>query len=291
MLNLQDYLAERREIIDCALDRQMPGEDAAPASLHRAMRNSVFPGGKRLRPVLCLAAAEAVGGTPQQALLPAVAVELLHSYTLVHDDLPCMDDDSVRRGKPACHVAFGEAIAILAGDALQALAFEALAGASESGNLPVGSLVAELASASGSRGVVAGQVEDIASAGTKPDAGTIAFVHLHKTADLFRASVRMGAIAGGAREEELAALTVYGTQFGLAFQICDDLQDAEPAESDRPSSTTFLSVYTPEEARREAEHHISDAVTAIEPLAGAGKEPLMAVAEYLGKQAVSREQT
>jgi geranylgeranyl diphosphate synthase type II len=292
MFNLADYLAERRKLVDAELERQMCGEDVEPSVLHRAMRYSVFPGGKRLRPVLCMAASEAVGGTPQQALLPAVAVELMHSYTLVHDDLPCMDDDPVRRGKPSCHAAFGEANAVLTGDALQALAFEVLAGdpAVDAG-LPVAQLVAELASASGSRGVVGGQAEDIASAGAVPDAETVAFVHLHKTADLFRVSMRMGAIAGGADAEELAALAEYGTQFGLAFQICDDLRDSCDVEKSRPAPASYLSIHTPEQARAEALQLLAGASAAVEQLAEAGKEPLRAVAERLAGETVTRDRT
>ena len=223
MFDLKIYMEERRCLVEAALDRFLPRADERPAKLHEAMRYSLMGGGKRLRPILCLASAEAVGGKPDVAMVPAVALECLHTYTLIHDDLPAMDDDDLRRGRPTLHKAFDEGLAILAGDALQTLAFELLARAAVPAPYEPGRLVLELAQAAGSRGVIGGQVEDIAAEGQSPDAGQLEFIHAHKTGQLIRAACRMGAIAAGARPEQLAALTTYAEKVGLAFQIADDV--------------------------------------------------------------------
>lgn len=252
----------------------MPREDTPPALLHKAMRYCVFPGGKRLRPVLCLAACEAVGGNPEDTLAPAAAIELLHTYTLVHDDLPCMDDDDLRRGKPTAHIAFGEANAVLAGDALQALAFEILASATVPRQYPVNQLVIELAHAAGSRGVVGGQVEDLA-AGRNPEPDTLACIHLHKTADLFRTATRMGGIAAGASDTQLEALSEYGVNLGLAFQIADDLLDEMEVDG-----TNCVNVYGRDKVRKMAAEMTEVAINAIEHLDSRQAEPLTAIARF-----------
>ena len=265
MFDLAAYLRERVSLIDAELDRILPPETEPPARLHEAMRYSVFSGGKRLRAVLCLAAAEAArGGVGSPALAAAAAVELLHAYTLVHDDLPDMDDDAERRGKPSTHVAFGADIAILAGDALQALAFETAARAPVPAAIPPNRLVIELARAAGSRGVVGGQVEDLAAIECAPAPDALRFIHEHKTADLFRAALRMGALAAGAAPETLAALTDYGLRFGLAFQITDDLLDG-----------------TPGYPRSDAEDHIKRALAALDMPRLHHTEPLTALAEFI----------
>lgn len=276
MFDLQSYLAERRRLIDTALDRELPGEDVPSGLLHKVMRYSVLSAGKRLRSILCLAAAEAVGGPSEEALLPALAVELLHTYTLIHDDLPCMDNDDFRRGKPACHVVFGEANAVLAGDALQALAFELLAGVRGGSRYGPNQLVIELARAAGSRGVVGGQVEDIAGREGEPGADIIEYIHLHKTADLFRAAVRMGGMAGNAGEDELGALTEYGVNIGLAFQIADDVLDEK-----KKGELTCLSVYGPEAAGKKAEELAGKAISVVEKAGNIRGEPLIALARFV----------
>ena len=257
--------------MDAALDRYLPPAETKPRALHEAMRYTVFSGGKRLRPILCIASAEAVGGDFGSAIRPAAAVELLHTYTLVHDDLPCMDNDAERRGIPTCHIAFGEANAVLAGDALQTLAFEILAAAPGSEAFPPHALILELARAAGSRGVVGGQVEDIRLGGHPVTPEDIEFVHRHKTADLFRASVRMGAMAGGATDEQLDTLTRFALDLGLAFQIADDLLDmqesAEP-EAGPPvhAETTILSVTGVEDATKQARELSKSAATTVRAL-------------------------
>ena len=286
MFKLVSYLEEKRELIDSELARVLPSEEEDPAILHKAMRYSVLSGGKRIRPILCLAAAASVGGTEAAAVLPAIAVELLHAYTLIHDDLPCMDDDDLRRGKPSLHVAFGEANAILAGDALQALAFECAARVPE--GVAADEMVLELARAAGSSGVVGGQVEDLASEGATPDAGILERIHRRKTASLFAAAVRMGGLAGGAGRKQLAALTRYGESLGFAFQIADDLLNttstsdelgkAAGSDAER-GKLTAVTVDGEDGARRRAKEMIKTAIAALEGLGE--REPLMAIAEFV----------
>jgi len=227
-VNLPEYLRECAALIDAALDEYLPPADAPPPLLHEAMRYSVFAGGKRLRPILTLAAAEAVGGNRLAALPAACAIELIHTYSLIHDDLPAMDNDDYRRGKPTNHKVYGEAVAILAGDALLTYAFELLArtgGSSEPESATALVVLREVAAAAGPAGLVAGQVLDIASEGKTIGAETLDYIHTHKTGALFRAAVRAGARLGGASPEQLAALTRYAEQLGLCFQITDDILD------------------------------------------------------------------
>lgn len=216
---IAEYLEKKQVLVEAALKNCLPAADTRPAVLHEAMHYCVLNGGKRIRPILCIAVAEAFGMTTRDALLPALSTELYHCSTLVHDDLPCMDNDDLRRGLPTCHVKFGSANAILTGDALLIHAFHILA---ETGNPQ---LALELAKAAGSLGVIAGQVEDLAAEGRAPDADLIEFIHMNKTAALIRASVRMGAVIGKASPTELESLTVFGEKIGLAFQIEDDILD------------------------------------------------------------------
>ena len=216
--------------IDAALDAALPPEKSPPKSLHRAMRYSVFAGGKRLRPVLCLMAAEAVGGRASSAMGAACALEMVHTYSLIHDDLPAMDDDDFRRGRPTSHKVFGEALAILAGDALLTYAFETIAKGTKDRRV-AGQLCGELASAAGPAGMVGGQVFDIESEGKRPNAKLVEAIHRRKTAALIRAAARMGAIAGGASAKQLAALTRFGEALGLLFQVTDDILDETGDES------------------------------------------------------------
>ena len=209
--------------VDRALDRALRGK-AWPKSLCRAMRYSVFAGGKRLRPALCLMSARAVGGRASAAVPAACALEMVHTYSLIHDDLPAMDDDDFRRGRPTSHKVFGEALAILAGDALLTLAFETIATGTKDPRV-AGRLCGELAAGAGPAGMAGGQVFDIESEGKRPNARLVEEIHKRKTAALIRASVRMGAIAGGATAKELAALARFGEALGLLFQVTDDILD------------------------------------------------------------------
>ncbi len=261
-MTLEQYLAAAQRRVEQALDRWVPAEATAPETIHKAMRYSLFAGGKRIRPVLCMAAAEAVSDLPREIDSVACTLELIHTYSLIHDDLPALDNDDLRRGRPTCHKVFGEAMAILAGDALLTLAFQVLA------QLPGGAaigirLVEELASASGTvGGMIGGQVHDLESEGQPPGAALLESIHRAKTGALIRASVRMGAIHAGADEEQLQALSRYGTHIGLAFQIVDDLLDVE-ASSEQLGKTagkdaaqhkvTFPAVYGLERSREMAE--------------------------------------
>lgn len=221
MNELKIYLKQQADDVNRALEALLPPAHERPAKLHEAMRYSVFAGGKRLRPILCIASCEACGGAAEQAMHAACALELLHTYTLIHDDLPAMDDDTLRRGRPTCHIAFDEATAILAGDALLTLAFEVLAGVPDIGS----SLALELARAAGSRGVIGGQMEDIDAEGRAPDANLVEYIHRNKTAALIRAACVMGGICAGAGVQILEKLARYGENAGLAFQLADDLLD------------------------------------------------------------------
>jgi len=225
-VDVRAYLRERIPQVDEALDAALPAADQPPVALHRAMRHLVFPGGKRLRPVLAMAAAEAVGAAGAVALPVAVAVELIHTYSLLHDDLPCMDDDSERRGRPTVHAAYGESTAVLAGDALQAAAFEVLS------RPPVGAVPArflnalrDLAEAAGSRHLVGGQADDLAFDPTDCSPEHVESVHLRKSAALIGVSVVGGARLAGAEDGTLAQLRRFGEDVGVAFQIADDLLD------------------------------------------------------------------
>jgi geranylgeranyl diphosphate synthase type II len=225
MSDLKTYITDRCALIDAALHRFIPSEVTSPATIHKAMRHSMFAGGKRLRPILCLAAAEACGGQIETAMPAACAVECLHTYTLIHDDLPCMDDDDFRRGVPTCHKVFGEGIAVLAGDALQALAFQLLAQVPGNANYNVGHFVSELAITSGSLHLIGGQVMDLEGEGKKLPLADLRYVHESKTAALLTTSIKLGGMCVGASPEQVRALHTFGWDTGLAFQIIDDILD------------------------------------------------------------------
>jgi geranylgeranyl pyrophosphate synthase len=277
-VDVRAYLQERQPLVDAALDAALPSADESPAVLHAAMRHLLFPGGKRLRPALAMAAAEAVGSPPEVALPNAVAVELIHAYSLVHDDLPCMDDDSERRGRPTVHVAFGEAIAVLAGDALQAAAFAALAdlGADGSNDASERRLAAllDLAEAAGSRHLVGGQVDDLSFDANDSDCAHIESVHARKSAALIAVSIVGGARLGGADASTLAGLRAFGTGVGVAFQIADDVLDA--GEADACSMVRAVGI---EAARARAGALLDSALGRIEAL-GDRADPLRALARY-----------
>jgi geranylgeranyl diphosphate synthase type II len=226
-MNLREYLEQQQKLVDAELDRLTPAETVEPATIHRAMRYSLFAGGKRIRPILCIEAGLTVSDSPDGIVSAACALELIHTYSLIHDDLPAMDNDDYRRGKLTNHKVFGDAIAVLAGDALLTLAFEALA------RLPIPPdravrLAAELATASGTvGGMIGGQVADLEGEGKPPDAELLETIHRAKTGALLRASLRLGAIYAGASGAQYEALSCYGEHIGLAFQIVDDILDVE----------------------------------------------------------------
>jgi len=223
--NLDQFLTRRTAIVNRALDQFLPGEKTRPATIHQAMRYSLFAGGKRMRPALLLAAAEACGGKEADALPLACAVECIHTYSLIHDDLPAMDNDDFRRGKPTNHKIFGEGIAVLAGDALLTQAFEIAAQARGWPRYPHRDLVLEIARASGSLQLVAGQVADLEGEGKKLSVNELRYIHERKTSALLCCSVRLGGMSANCPPAQLAALTDFGYHVGLAFQVIDDILD------------------------------------------------------------------
>lgn len=285
------YLEARCRLVDETLDRYLPKAKTRPATLHEAMRYSLFAGGKRLRPILCLAAAEACGGSVEAALAPAAAVECLHTYTLVHDDLPCMDDDDLRRGMPTCHVKFGEGIAVLAGDALLTLSFEILAQTPPSARHGVGAYVAELAVASGSRHLIGGQVLDLEGEGSDVllTPSQLRFLHESKTAALLTAAIRLGAMTANATPAKLAALTEYGRSLGLAFQVIDDILDVTSTpeklgksvgKDEATAKSTYPALFGLEKSRKEAARLTHRAHDALKPF-GRKADTLHEIADYL----------
>jgi farnesyl diphosphate synthase len=280
---------------DAVLARVLPSADQPPQDLHGAMRYAVLGGGKRLRPILVYATGTALGAVPERLDAPAAAVEIIHAYSLVHDDLPAMDDDALRRGHPTCHVAFGEAAAILAGDALQALAFDVLAGDSTLADAPalLVEMLRVLAAACGSQGMAGGQALDLAAVGRILDATELERMHVYKTGALIRASVRLGALATGCRDEgTLAALETYGHCIGLAFQIRDDILDVEgssatlgktagkDAADEKP---TYPSILGMQGSRDRLAELTKAAIDSLQPL-GPRMHELSALAHYVAER-------
>src|SRR5881398_3093017 len=224
-MKLKTYLIARQAMIDRALDRFLPKENAPPPTIHKAMRYSLFAGGKRLRPILCLAAAEGCKGKLIEALPLACAMECIHTYSLVHDDLPSMDNDDFRRGRATCHKVFGDGIAVLAGDALLTIAFEIVSRAKPPHGYDPFTLLREVAVAAGSQKLIAGQVADLEGEGQKIKRDQLRFIHENKTAAMLKSSMRLGAMSANADARKLSAITQFGEQLGLAFQVIDDILD------------------------------------------------------------------
>ncbi|HZV83033.1 MAG TPA: farnesyl diphosphate synthase [Geobacteraceae bacterium] len=292
-MDLKNYLKERCQLVDDELDKVLPLEEELPFSLHRSMRYSTFAGGKRIRPVLLLAACEAVGGDVANAVAAAAAMEMIHTYSLVHDDLPAMDNDDFRRGNPTNHKMFGEAVAILAGDALLTQAFILLSSPALAAAVPPATLlqvIHEISCCAGSKGMVGGQVVDMESEGRHDiDLPTVQYIHIHKTGALIKAAIKSGALLGGAKEKELAALVRYGETIGLAFQIADDILDIEgtteelgkDAGSDQArGKATYPAVVGIEESRRRAAELLD---MSLEALSGFDHraDPLREIARYV----------
>lgn len=276
-MDFMQQLKERAAMVEEALDKYLPPASAYPPVIHEAMRYSIAAGGKRLRPVLALAAAETLGKDPAPVIPAACAIELIHTYSLVHDDLPAMDDDDYRRGKPTSHKIYGEAIAILVGDGLLTLAFELLARMNTDKQVPaqrVLRVISEVAGASGTGGLVGGQVADLLSENRQITPRELEYIHTHKTGALYRVSLRTGAILSGATEEELQHLTSYASNLGLAFQIIDDILDVEgdarklgkPTGSDQKNQkATYPSLFGLDAAREKAREVALKAGEALRP--------------------------
>jgi len=291
-MNIKAYLARKKDIIDKTLEKLVPPAKTFPPVIHEAMRYSLFAGGKRVRPVLAIAAAEAVGAATADLLPVAGALEIIHTYSLIHDDLPAMDDDDLRRGRPTCHKAYGEAIAILAGDGLLTMAFEVLSDPRRMKSIQARTMVSmirEIAVASGVFGMVGGQVVDIQSENKEIDFPTLEYIHTHKTGALIRASVRVGALYAKAGKRQFAALTRYGEMAGLAFQIVDDILDVTGKQEElgkdigsdlEKGKKTFPSFLGLEESRRRAEEVVGEALDALKGF-GRKADPLRELAKYI----------
>jgi geranylgeranyl diphosphate synthase type II len=291
-MNIKDYLEQKRVDVDRFLDAVMPGVAIAPTTLHESMRYSLMAGGKRVRPILAIAAAEAVG-QPAPGLMPiACSLELIHTYSLIHDDLPAMDNDDFRRGKPTNHKVYGDAMAILAGDALLTMAFDLctrpdlMKGCDPARQVR---LIHELAYGSGNIGMVGGQVFDIQAENKDIDLATLQNIHKHKTGMLIRAAVRMGAIAGGAEDRQLDDLTSYAEDVGLAFQIADDVLNVtgtreelgkNPNTDAERGKKTYPTFYGAEGARKLADDCVARAIARLSPF-GPAAEPLSELARYI----------
>lgn len=294
---LNSYLAGKKELVDRALRRYLPGEDNFPEVIFQSVRYSIFAGGKRLRPILCLAAAEALGGDAERLLPVACALEMIHTYSLIHDDLPVMDDDDYRRGRLTNHRVFGEDIAVLAGDALLTEAFRLLAGEEAAGSFPPERLlgaIREIARSAGLFGMVGGQVADIQAEGKSADPQLLEFIHLHKTGEMIKVSVLAGALLAGADGDSLNAFASFGRNIGLAFQITDDILDIEGEKEALGKSTgkdtalnkmTYPALMGIEQAREKAKRHLAEALASLERFDGRA-DPLRMIAKFIVERKV-----
>ena len=287
---LSTLLQDTIRLVEQRLDALLPAESEQPSTIHKAMRYSIFAGGKRIRPLLCLEAAKACGGDPSAALDAACALETLHTYTLIHDDLPCMDNDDLRRGKPTNHKVFGEGIAVLAGDALLTEAFAMLARVPENAAYGVRDYVAELAMQTGSLRLIGGQVLDLEGEGRPLSTEEIRAIHFGKTAALIMASVRLGGMAAACSPEQLQALTAYGRDLGLAFQMIDDILDVTSTpevlgksigKDAHVEKATYCSLVGLEQARAEAQALTAAARTALDAFSPDRRATLLAISDWL----------
>jgi geranylgeranyl diphosphate synthase type II len=289
-MKLPEFFEEDRVAVDAALERLLPAATVQPPSIHQAMRYSVFAGGKRIRPILCMESARIFAAADlAAALYPGCAIEFIHTYSLIHDDLPSLDNDDLRRGKPTCHKKFGEATAILAGDALLTLAFETIAAAPVDAERRVG-MVAEISSAAGTvNGMVGGQVADLEAEGKRVGGETLEYIHRSKTAALIRASVTAGAICAGAATEDVARLRRFGETIGWAFQVTDDVLDVEESSAAlgktagkdiAQEKATYPAVYGLERSHEIANELASKAIAELEPY-GERAARLRSIAEFL----------
>jgi geranylgeranyl diphosphate synthase type II len=290
--DLQGFLESRTALVNRALDRSLPPATAKPATIHKAIRYSLFAGGKRMRPALCLAAAAACGGRETDALPLACAVECIHTYSLVHDDLPAMDDDDYRRGKLTNHKVFGEGIAVLAGDALLTQAFELAANCKGWPRYSHQDIILELAQAAGSLQLIAGQVADLEGEGKKTSAAQLRYIHERKTSALLRCSVRLGGMSANCNAAQLKALTDFGYHVGLAFQVIDDILDVTQTSEQlgktagkdtKAQKATYPAIVGLEKSRKIAKELTDRAFTALKTFKGKAVA-LEALAEYLLKR-------
>jgi len=294
-LDIVEYLKGKKRVIDEALEKIIPKETDFPQSLHRAMRYTLFPGGKRIRPILAMTAYEVAGGKGNGILPFACGLELIHTYSLIHDDLPALDNDDYRRGKPTSHRVFGEAMATLAGDALLTEAFHLMSREGLRGEVDPRvaiEVIDEISRAAGFAGMIAGQVVDIESEGKEVELPVLEFIHTHKTGSLILVSVRTGGRLGGGKDVEIEALTRYGKAIGLAFQIADDILDVEGSRTSMGRASgvdkardkvTYPALLGLDESKRRCNELIGQAIAALEPFEHRG-EYFREIALYIGKR-------
>ena len=289
MSDLKSWLKAQQQIVDAELKRQLPRENVRPVTIHKAMRYSIFAGGKRLRPILCLAAAEACGGEIENALAPACAVEIMHTYSLVHDDLPCMDDDDLRRGRPTSHKVFGEGVAVLCGDALLTEAFTIIAQTPNTKRYTAREYVSELAITGGSRKLIGGQILDLEGEGKSLTKKQLIQIHEAKTAALLTSSLKLGAMTANATPKKLEAVTEFGYNLGLAFQVIDDILDVTQTteqlgktagKDEVVDKSTYPAVMGLEKSKVEAAKFTKKALDALKPL-GKKASRLDEIAHYM----------
>jgi geranylgeranyl diphosphate synthase type II len=291
-MDFSRYWSVRQKKVDAALNRFLPSLTTRPKTIHQAMRYSIFAGGKRLRPIICLAAAEVINGKSDNAIPLACAVECIHTYSLIHDDLPCMDNDDFRRGKPTSHKVYGEGIAVLAGDALLTIAFEIATHCKSQPRYSHAVILRELAAASGSQALVAGQVADLEGEGKKISPADLRYIHENKTAALIAGSIRLGAMSANATPKQLEKLTEFGQSLGLAFQVIDDILDVTQTTEKLGKSAgkdiaaqkaTYPALLGLEKAKAEADRLTRTARAALKPF-GKHAAPLEAIADFLLKR-------
>ncbi|MBF0384226.1 MAG: polyprenyl synthetase family protein [Magnetococcales bacterium] len=289
-MDLKEYLKQQKQLVDQALDRLVPAANRPPARLNQAIRHSLIDGGKRLRPILVLAAAQAVGGKTEPLLPFACALECIHTYSLIHDDLPAMDDDDLRRGRPTCHKQFDEATAILAGDGLLTLAFELasrpIQGVSAEDSL---AMVMQLSQDAGIHGMVGGQMMDMEAEDKNVELAELQYIHIHKTGALIRSSCMAGACLGGGDKTQIKQIKRYGEAIGLAFQIADDILDIvgdselmgkTVGKDKKQAKATYPALMGLGQARDEANNLVEDALGSLKDFS-ADAEPLRAIARYI----------
>jgi geranylgeranyl diphosphate synthase, type II len=289
-MDIHSYIAESKKLVDEYLGLLLPAENEEPSTIHKAMRYSVFAGGKRVRPVLVLASGESLAGDRNVLLHLGAAIEMMHTYSLIHDDLPALDNDDLRRGRPTCHKVFGEAMAILAGDSLMTRCYQILAGLPATSESTKISIISEIAAATGTiNGMIGGQVVDLESEGKSVSSHILEYIHRSKTGALLTACVRCGALAADATKEELMALTEFGTKIGLVFQIVDDILDVTSSseelgktagKDEKVKKATYPAFYGIEASRQKARELVDSALKDIEKF-GDGAKYLRSLAQFI----------
>ncbi len=289
-MDIKSYLEESKKLVDSCLERLLPGEDQAPSTIHKAMRHSVFAGGKRVRPILVLASGQSLDGDREVLLHLGAAIEMMHTYSLIHDDLPALDNDDLRRGHPTCHKVFGEAMAILAGDALMTRCYQTLATLPRIEDRVKIRIISEIAAATGTvDGMIGGQVVDLESEGKPIDAKILEYIHHSKTGALLAACVRCGALAAGGGPAQLKMLSEFGSVIGLVFQIVDDILDVTSSsetlgktagKDEKAMKATYPALYGIEASRRKAKELMAVALKSIESLGGQA-DALRSLAQFI----------